>query len=458
MNELTGSQLAFVQDYNAFGVSILGIPYSNPVQGVQGLMINPTSKPVSPGSLSSGDTTAQVSLTGGYYQSSNFLAGVSGWQILANGDVEFNAGTFRGALVANSINIPDTTTVNSFHVDSMGNTWWGGTNFAAGVAKISNTGAATFTNVTINGYVLGSKGAFGGDGSDGTLSISSGTTTINCANAKLIIKNYTSISITGTGALAFNNPHPTGTYILFKSQGVPTLTSSATRGIDLRSLGSPGGAAKTGSGTVSPSNIDGNAGTSGSSLFTITGGGAANGTNSISAAGGAISTVALNVNSYDFATGKYPFVFVAGGGGSGSIFNSGGGGTAYSGTTGVGGAGAGAFVLESAGALNFGASFTIDASGSSGTNASARTGILTEVGGGGGGGGGFVGLFYNTLTANAGTINIAGGVGGTGLNSQTAMTGGGGGGAFSAGDSSTTLNGAAGSVGKSMVVQNTAFA
>src|SRR3990167_7015227 len=64
-------------------------------------------------------------LKGGTLQSPNFSKSNSGWQINADGNVEFNDGTFRGALVANSLDIPDTTTADSFHVDTSGNAWWG---------------------------------------------------------------------------------------------------------------------------------------------------------------------------------------------------------------------------------------------------------------------------------------------------------------------------------------------
>lgn len=56
-----------------------------------------------------------------------------------------------GSLVASSIDIPDTTTANSFHVDSSGNMWLGATTFASAPGKVANTGAATFSNITITG-------------------------------------------------------------------------------------------------------------------------------------------------------------------------------------------------------------------------------------------------------------------------------------------------------------------
>lgn len=82
---------------------------------------------------------------------------------------------------------------------------------------------------------------FGGDGSDGALAISAGTTTIDCANARVVIKNYTSLSISGTGALAFSNPHDNGTIVIIRVQGNVTLTSSATPMIDMRGMGAASG-------------------------------------------------------------------------------------------------------------------------------------------------------------------------------------------------------------------------
>lgn len=60
--------------------------------------------------------------------SSNYVAGLSGWVIKGNGDVEFNNGVFRGSLIAGQIHIPDVdTTAASFHVDTNGYLWMGAT-------------------------------------------------------------------------------------------------------------------------------------------------------------------------------------------------------------------------------------------------------------------------------------------------------------------------------------------
>ena len=65
---------------------------------------------------------------------------------------------------------------------------------------------------------------FGGDGTDGALSITAGTTsTINLANARYVVKNYTSITIPATAALTFSNPNANGTIVVLKATGNSTI-------------------------------------------------------------------------------------------------------------------------------------------------------------------------------------------------------------------------------------------
>lgn len=59
--------------------------------------------------------------------------------------------TIKGSISASSIDIPDTTTANSFHTDSSGNTWWGATTLANATASITAAGVGTFAGLyTIN--------------------------------------------------------------------------------------------------------------------------------------------------------------------------------------------------------------------------------------------------------------------------------------------------------------------
>lgn len=72
--------------------------------------------------------------------------------------VVYSDGSIKGTgITVSKIDIPDTITTKSFHVDSAGNAWWGAIGIGSATAKILNTGVATFTalvtlsNVTITG-------------------------------------------------------------------------------------------------------------------------------------------------------------------------------------------------------------------------------------------------------------------------------------------------------------------
>lgn len=259
-----------------------------------------------------------------------------------------------------------------------------------------------------NGKLDVTFGKFGGTGADGALSISSGTTTIDCANAAVVIKNYTSISITSTGKLAFSNPHTNGTIVILRSQGNVTLTSSTSAMVDMSSMGAAGGNGITCSaGTVA--GLNGNEPNSNVYLASGRAGfGAANngGAGNTGAAGTYVTTLVAGLGKYGT-----PLIVGAGGGSGGD-----GGGT---GLTGAGGRGGGGIIIECAGAWNFTTSGGISVAGGAGGNgASGR-------GNGAGGGGGFCVVQYNTLTSNSGTITVSGGTGGTGATSS-GKTGGGG--------------------------------
>jgi len=259
--------------------------------------------------------------------------------------------------------------------------------------------------------------SFGGDGSDGALSISSGTTTIDCTNQAVVVKNYTSISITGTGKLAFSNPNTNGTIIILKSQGAVTLTSSSSSVIDLSNMGASGGAV-------------GSTGTSGISNNLLASTGGANGTGAVNGSGGVISLSSQIIGNLNLR--NYPAITIGAGGGG-----------AQTGATGaVGGRGAGSLVLECNGAFNF-TTGTIEARGTAGTNAGGGIG--------GAGGSGSVYVLYKTLTANSGTINVASTAGTAGGGSFFSGGGGAGASGGSAGASSN-LSGAGGA-GTSSVIK-----
>ncbi len=276
---------------------------------------------------------------------------------------------------------------------------------------------------------------FGGTGADGALTVSSGNTNIDLGGALFVVKNYTSISITGTGSVTFTNPHASGTTIYLKSQGAVTLTSSATPMLDASGCGTAGGAHAVNAGTAT-------VGTAATQTFAIystvttSGGPAATG-----AANGGVSTAITNPNFYGatlrattLGNERLPVLLVPGCGGGGASSNNN---PSSPGVAGDGGNGGGALYIECAGAWNFTTANGISVAGKNGQNASGTT---NAAGGGGGGAPGMFLALYNTLTANSGTINVAAGIGGTPLAGVGTAFGG-------AGGSSLGNAGAAGSSG-----------
>ncbi len=272
---------------------------------------------------------------------------------------------------------------------------------------------------------------FGGTGADGALSISSGTTTIDLGNAALVTKNYTSISITGTGVLAFSNPNSAGTVIVLRSQGAVTLTSSATPMIDASGMGAQAGS--NGSGAVDSTNHFGAS--------------ASGGTGGASGSIYDVATVGLYTNSSFKLTRRSLFLTCGAGGGTGATASGGGGGAG-----GAGGRGGGVLLIECGGALNFTTSSGISVAGKVGSDGVRGTGGGASGGGGGGGSAGMCVILYETLTASSGTVTTTNGAGGAGAVTDGAGSGGGGGGGGAAsvalgGTGATTASGDGGGGG-----------
>ncbi len=291
---------------------------------------------------------------------------------------------------------------------------------------------------------------FGGTGSDGALIATSSTITIDLGSSTVVTKNYTSVSITGTGAIAFTNAAASGTLVNFLVQGDFTATSSTSTAIDLRNLGAPGGIGGTHNTTS-----------------TATAGGEWQLTNVLlsgTAGGGAITTTpgTLAATSSPFYNAYSLFRAVPGNGGGGGG-GSGDGGAVSGGNGGAGGRGAGALYIQVGG--NFNASANINMSGTNGTvgGDSGSWGGCSQgpnpgAGGGGGAGGSFVadvaGTITNTMvfTLSGGTGGgpgnvIGSGVTGCGINSAYGSGGGGSPSLYSTGNGGTLGAGGTGASG-----------
>lgn len=246
-------------------------------------------------------------------------------------------------------------------------------------------------NLVINGLVNGLFG-FGGDGSDGALSVGAGvTTTLNLDQ----VYNYSSISVNATGTLTFTGSG--GAYL--NCSGNAAINGT----IELRNMVTT----LTSGGTIRDNLQSGTAMTS----VTLSAGG----TGGAGAGTGGTSTTASGTPGVGGATGA------DGSGGNSSVGGGGGGGATGTGAT------AGATTATSDGGAG-------GAGGTTGSN------------GGGGGGGG-----YNTGNGGLGGTSqppSGGGTGVTGGNGGSSGSNGGTGGAGGlAGNASGNANGGVGGVG-----------
>lgn len=474
--------------YNEFGRDLYKLTGSESQDAIQSMLSsdpsadNSANVQVSASDLGSGIGTATVQQATGNQASgkTGFNNTVSGYILgfdPSDGYAKFYIGSsssylnwtgtslvISGSISASSIDIPDTTTANSFHVDVNGNTWWGA-NVASGIgsakASITNAGTAVFKSIQVGGtttqYTLNDSGIFSyGDGSDGALT-TSGNVTLTSD------KYYTNLTISTGDTL---NP---GGYRIFVS-GVLTVNgtiarngNAGTAGTNSSSGGVPaaggaGGAALsdgylkgsvagqtggTGSGSagnpgVAGTNTSNSIGSNGSAGGNSGKGGGQVGGGTGGAAGTATASNVKLIANWHLAT----LLDVGSSGTTIKFDNSAGSGSGAGGGDGVLGAGAlsespggggggggsgssGGIVAIYARSIVVSASGSITANGGNGGNggngSNGTNGVPTnhvQKGGGGGGGGGAGGnggqviLVYNTLS-NSGTISALGGTGGT---------------------------------------------
>lgn len=327
----------------------------------------------------------------------------------------------------------DGTIKNNF-IDQDANYSFSGNNSHSG--ENTFTGTTTFTqNLMVNGQF-----GLGGDGSDGALNITSGTTTIDVGAVNVFEKNYTSINISAGAGLTFSNPGSGGTIVILKSQGDVVIDGY----IDVRTVGGAGGAGGTGNGG------NGSNGTAGFAIQDTTShvGVGGNGTQ---AGGGIYSNLFLYSKYYGSLFNKNIVLAVGSGGGGGEAGSNGSG---CDNNGGAGGRGGGSIYIEVGGEFDF--SGIINVSGNNGSNASVCAPNSGSGGGGGGGGAsGMAIVAYRFLSSNTGTILSTGGTGGDGeSNTSGSSVGGNGGsgagcygGAGGGGASPSGLNGGGGGGG-----------
>lgn len=282
-----------------------------------------------------------------------------------------------------------------------------------------------------------------GDGSDGNVTLSAGTTTLTrsmyynnltltgsakivTAGFRVFIKGTLDLSAAGVGAINWNGNSGVGATTQVGGAAGAALVASAVGGSAAGSAGATGvagvGAVSAAPGAATPSN-GGAGGASG------VGGTGTSGAGGASGAGGT-STVPATIRYFAAEFNRGASLIVGGAGGDGGASGAGDGGNLGRGGGG-GGGGAGILIIlantiTKSGATPAGAISAIGGVG--GNGATAALGAVGGGGGGGGAGGGWIYLAYNSLAGPVVTdlLVASGGDGGVGGNGF--LTGGGGGG------------------------------
>lgn len=143
-----------------------------------GVTANKTDSGVNPSLVVSGEWTGNQKMTDGFFQSANFVTGISGWKLFPDGDIEASNGIFRGAIyattgyvggfvigldyikdVANSFGFSSTVTAG----DDI--RFWAGETFvnrASAPFRITESGAFFSSSATISGSITATSGTIGG--------------------------------------------------------------------------------------------------------------------------------------------------------------------------------------------------------------------------------------------------------------------------------------------------------
>lgn len=373
----------------------------------------------------------------------------------ASSYMKYDGTTFTvvGGVSVSKLDIPDTTTANSFHTDTSGNSWWGAnvaSGFGNATASISAAGNATFKSVSIGGnavqYVITNSGIFSyGDGSDGA-GVADGSTAL--AGATLAGSTYTltrdvyytdlttstGVTILPSGWRIFG----TGTLTM---NGTATISRNGNNGSAAGNIGGGGGnVARTPGGAALsdgylkgvPAGGDGGGSSGGVQSAALPGVGV---TNSIGVSGvgggnqpglktdGGVATqsnVKLIANWHlatllDIAssgsTVKFTGSASSSGGESGSVSGSSAG-------SGGGGGSGGVLVVVYNQMANSGNNTTTGLLANGGLGGAAGNASGFSGGGGGGGGaspGGTVAIYFRNIVIGANSIiSVNGGVGGKG--------------------------------------------
>lgn len=161
-----------LEDYDNFGNKITDFKPDSGVDSFssanleppQGMIGDNVNNPTAPAGVMAGGIKLQFQGKTSFDDTNpGYILGVDA----EDGKAKFNVGnssayfkfdgsttTIAPSLTTTSLDIPDTTTVNSMHVESDGDTYWGAnvaTGFSGAPASVSKAGVGTFSDITITG-------------------------------------------------------------------------------------------------------------------------------------------------------------------------------------------------------------------------------------------------------------------------------------------------------------------
>lgn len=122
-------------------------PVSNP-DGTSSMTMNGSTDQYASEGIVSGEIDGNLSYTGGFIQSKNFVSGSIGWRLSANGTLEAVNGIFSGAVNASSLTLKDSSGSNVLS----GNTSGAASTFVLVVTPTSMVPSGIYINSAQNGY------------------------------------------------------------------------------------------------------------------------------------------------------------------------------------------------------------------------------------------------------------------------------------------------------------------
>lgn len=335
-----------------------------------------------------------------------------------------------------------------------------------------NGAAKIIIGAPYSGYVLTSDGtnwvavpmggmnawAFG-DGADGSVSITSGTTTLTrdmyyqnltisgtgvlkTANFKVFVAGILNLTGAGTGAITQSGGNGGNGANSVTGGSAGALIAATAQTLGVGTVGIIGGAGGTSTGAQGAASTTTSPGQGGPPGATLVGGSGSSNVGGAAGAGGA-ATNGASFNRFAFDLIRGAATFQSGVGGRGG---NGGGGDASVAGGGGGGGGAGGNIIYIAANLiktNGAATSAVQSLGGNGGNGgSPASGTAGGGSGGPGGGGGWIYLAYGLKLDAAATsvLDVSGGTGGAGGNGTFSGASGGGGGGGGGGGRITVFN------------------